>query len=431
MNLILAIPIEVRIAGLFVLGGLLGGMANWAVYRLAWNRRSISPWSPPGPKAPRRSPFDRVPIFGWLTLQREASLHGRGFWIRPMLVELAAAFGLAWLYHFEVTCAGLIVADIPRPVPADWQGMLHAWFVAHALLIWLMLVASLIDLDEKTIPDAITVWGTLVGLLIAGFFPLAALPDWIRFDVAPNFWRILSDQPELWQRMTFNAPGAAPDWPDGFPALWPLVVAMGCWGLWCFGLLRRDWYTRHGLGRAVQLCLARLRRDPSTARIGLLTVVGAVAIGGFRVAGGPGWISLLSALIGMAVAGGLIWVIRILGSFVLRREAMGFGDVTLMSMIGVYVGWQASILIFFFAPLAAVAVGLVVLVLQRNNVIPYGPFLCLATLAVLLGWADLWNHVSPYFAQRWLVPGALACCLFLLPVLLAIWLAIKRLIFRF
>ena len=66
-------------------------------------------------------------------------------------------FGLAWLYWWEIDRLGLLPASTPRPVPVAWMTMLHVQFAVHVLLIWLMLVASLIDADEKTIPDAITV----------------------------------------------------------------------------------------------------------------------------------------------------------------------------------------------------------------------------------------------------------------------------------
>ena len=116
-----------------------------------------------------------MPIFGWLGLRRESKLHGRGFWIRPMLVELFSGVGLAVLYWWEVGQAGLLAA-VPNPIPADWAGNLNAQFFCHAVLILLMLVASLIDADEKTIPDAIAVPGTLLGLAAAALYPWSLLP---------------------------------------------------------------------------------------------------------------------------------------------------------------------------------------------------------------------------------------------------------------
>ena len=423
MNLILAIPLEARLIALFVLGSVLGSLANLATYRLAWRQRAISPWSAADPKAPPRGWFDRVPIFGWLGLWRESPLHGRGFWIRPMLVELLSAFSLAWLYHWEVVEGGLLPADLPAQLPAAWQAALHAQFAVHGLLFWLMLVATLIDLDEKTIPDAITVTGTLVGLVAMSLLPAVALADWPRLPA-------LGELPESWPTMSFGSPTAAPGWPGGAPLFWPLAAALGCWGLWCFGLLRRDWYTRHGLGRAVQLCLARLARDPSTVWIGVVAVVGGLLIALRWWIGGPGWNSLLTALVGMAAAAGLVWSVRLIGGVVLRREAMGFGDVTLMAMIGVYVGWQASVFIFFLAPLVAVIIGLIRYVLCRDKEIPYGPFLCLATLFVLVRWDAVWGWAWLMFRPGWLVPCMLVFCMVLLGLLLAIWQLIKRLLFR-
>ena len=70
---------------------------------------------------------------------------------------------------------------------------------------------------------------------------------------------------------------------------------------------------------------------------------------------------------------------------------MGFGDVTLMAMIGAFLGWQACLIVFFLAPLAGLVLGLVQLILRRGKHIPYGPFLCLAALATIVGWATIWN----------------------------------------
>ena len=107
--------------------------------------------------------------------------------------------------------------------------------------------------------------------------------------------------------------------------------------------------------------------------------------------GGLHWDALLTALVGMAAGGGLVWLVRILGTVALQEEAMGFGDVTLMAMLGAFLGWQACLIVFFLAPLAGLVLGLVQLLLRRGKYIPYGPFLCLAALATIVGWATIWN----------------------------------------
>ena len=89
------------------------------------------------------------------------------------------------------------------------------------------------------------------------------------------------------------------------------------------------------------------------------------------------WAGLLTALVGMAASGGLVWMVRIIGPASLGREAMGFGDVTLMAMIGAFLGWQPCLIVFFLAPCRAGGRA------GRpdpppGREIPYGPFLCLA-----------------------------------------------------
>ena len=422
---------------LFVLGALLGGLANLAAYRLAWHARWISPWSGPDPRAkelkiPPRRLFDRVPIWGWLGLAREAPLHGRGFWIRPMLVELACAFGLAWLYWWEIDQTALLPEALRRAIPRTWMLMLHVQFAVHTLLIWLMLAASLIDTDEKTIPDAITVPGTLLALLISAVYPLSLLPAFVVPAVAgvpPNvvadvIWQNLT--PQALPVMTVTAPNDMPPWLGPCPAAVSLAIALCCWSLACFALLRRDWYARHGWKRAFAILCARLRREPSTCRIAAAALIGSAAITAVWTFGVTAWTGLFTALVGMAAAGGLVWAIRIIASAVLRREAMGFGDVTLMAMLGAFLGWQACLIVFFFAPIVALAVGLTVLVLKRDNEIPYGPFLCLAALLVVVRWSSIWDWAWPRFELGLLIPAIIVACLILMPVLLVVLLALLK-----
>ncbi len=120
---------------------------------------------------------------------------------------------------------------------------------------------------------------------------------------------------------------------------------------------------------------------------------------------------------------------RIIGSAILNQEAMGFGDVTLLAMIGTFVGWQTCPLVFFLAPLAGVLIGVVQRIAHGRQHIPYGPFLCLAALAIIVEWQTVWFAVWPAYAIGWLVPGALVVCLILLAVLLRLWTFLRRVLF--
>ncbi len=139
------------------------------------------------------------------------------------------------------------------------------------------------------------------------------------------------------------------------------------------------------------------------------------------VPGGAEWEGLLSALVGMAASGGLVWLVRIIGTAALRREAMGFGDVTLMAMIGAYLGWQPCMVVFFLAPLAGLIVGVLRLILFRDREIPYGPFLCLATLFLIVRWQTIWDRTQVIFDLGWFVPLLMLGCLAMMALMLSTW----------
>ena len=418
MNLILAVQFELCLAALFVFGVCVGGLLNLGVYRLAYHARSISPWSRPLPDAAPRRWFDRVPVFGWLTLRREAKLHGTAYWLRPMFVELLCGVGFAALYWWEIKQQGLLLPRVPVPGPA----VLHLQYVSHLLLLSLMLVASLIDVDERNIPDSITLPGTLLGLLLAVIFPWSLLPDLLRQVNLDMFGNPLGapPAPPAYDFLHLTSPRPWPQWLDGFPGKWSLGVALGCWWLWCVALMERNWYSRFGFRRALKYFVAGLIRRPSTWGILLMGLAGSAGIVALWFPGGPRWAGLLTALVGMAAGGGVIWAIRILGATVLRREAMGFGDVTLMAMIGAFLGWQACVIVFFLAPFIGLIVGVSNWILRRDNEICYGPFLCLAAAVLIVRWADLWTWAGPLVPPGRLIPVIVLVCLVLMTVLLGI-----------
>ncbi|MFH1300083.1 MAG: A24 family peptidase [Planctomycetota bacterium] len=99
---------------------------------------------------------------------------------------------------------------------------------------------------------------------------------------------------------------------------------------------------------------------------------------------------LAVSLVGLVVGGGVVWAVRIIGQWTLRQEAMGFGDVILMAVIGSFLGWQATVTVFVISPLCALAVVAVSIFFRQTREIPFGPYLSLGALLVLLGWPKIW-----------------------------------------
>jgi leader peptidase (prepilin peptidase)/N-methyltransferase len=94
---------------------------------------------------------------------------------------------------------------------------------------------------------------------------------------------------------------------------------------------------------------------------------------------------------------------------------MGFGDVILLATIGSFLGWQAAVVVFFLAPVCALAVVAVSLLFWRRREIPYGPYLSLAALWVLLGWKSVWPVADRIFSLGPAIP-VLACLMAVLLV---------------
>jgi leader peptidase (prepilin peptidase)/N-methyltransferase len=78
---------------------------------------------------------------------------------------------------------------------------------------------------------------------------------------------------------------------------------------------------------------------------------------------------LAGAVFGACVGAGLLYFVGLLGRLVLRREAMGGGDVAMLAMVGGYLGWEAVLATVF---LGAV-VGLVLELALRSRRAPAPP----------------------------------------------------------
>ena len=360
-----------------------------------FGQRQFGPWGSQHKSASAIKFADRLPIIGWWFLRRDSGVHGSGYWIRPMLIELAMAIAVPMLYWFE-TQTGLLLPEVHRAVmTAPFEPWATQIFVSHLILLGLMVAATFIDFDERTIPDTITVPGTLIALLLSCFSLAWFLPYQQNF--APP---IRSPQ---WLPTTFYLPldprgpltGMDPKWAGGI-GLW---TGFAIWTGWCFALADRRVILRKGFAKAVEFFLAGLTREPTWKILASIWAIGLVVVGVVWGVGGHSWQGLLTSLFGLAIGGGLVWAIRIVASLAMRQEAMGFGDVTLMAMIGAFIGWQGAVMGFFCAPLAAIAIVLVYYMVTRDSAVPFGPYLCAGTILTIIFWDPL--------VVQWFMPNVL------------------------
>lgn len=111
---------------------------------------------------------------------------------------------------------------------------------------------------------------------------------------------------------------------------------------------------------------------------------------------------LTAGLLGAFVGSGLILWVALVAEAILRKEAMGFGDVKLMGAIGAFCGWQGTVFAFF----GGSVIGCLALVVcwpwlrksgsAEGRRIPFGPALVAGAIVYLI-FAEPW--VTAYFSN--------------------------------
>lgn len=436
----------------FCLSATLASLANCVVDALDWIPRYRSPWRRFPKKIrervelPRRRALDFIPILGWLSLARLGNeeiverskreraerrprysslpgLESRFFWVRPFIAEI--------LFASLVTARFFFWRNEPSQL---YRGALSTSLLCWAfesLLFWFALCCSQIDLDDYVIPDALTIPCFVLGILLATSFPFLIEPVWYPLDATgENSTRsICQFTDRLLSRDGFAS--SANEVRNALVAFFALI-----WSFWCFAILDRRFYWRLGFARAFRVFFRRLKRSALTPFVVALWALGiafAVFVAFHNLeasfasdAGDSSLDALASSLVGLVVGALMIWGVRLIGGSALGVEAMGFGDVVLMGAIGSYLGWRGAATVFFIAPFLGVFFGLCRRRFSSAPEIPYGPFLCLATLVYILERDELNDITEPFFTDPVFTLGVGACGLILLGVSLLILRVLKR-----
>ncbi len=269
-------------AAAFGFGAIIGSFLNVVAHRMPLGLSVVRPGSRcPACRTPVRA-IDNVPVLSWLVLRgRCRGCHGR---ISPRyaVVELLSGVLSAAAFHVLVHDAGR-AAD-----PRAW-----VWWAVVLVVTSAMLAASLIDLDHRILPDAITKPGMWSGPVASAFLPELVLgPD-----------------------------RRVPDWLADRLPLESLPVAV---------------------------------------------------------------VAAFVSALGVAVGAGVIWSLGVVGTRIFKKEAMGFGDVKFLGMIGGFVGPVGAGLTLVIAAFVGAIVGVVRVALTGDRYIPFGPFLAIGAYVVLL-----------------------------------------------
>lgn len=84
-----------------------------------------------------------------------------------------------------------------------------------------------------------------------------------------------------------------------------------------------------------------------------------------------------------------MYSLKILGDKAFKKESLGGGDIKLMFLFGLVLGFPMSICTIFLATFIAFPIAIIILFSNKENIIPFGPFLSMAAILILVSKINL------------------------------------------
>lgn len=387
----------------FALGASVGSFLNVVVWRLPRGKSLVSPPSHCPRCLHRLAWYDNIPVFGWIALRGRCRYCAGPISARYPIVEFAtgALFVFYYLMFFVLhvsPCAPMPVATVDTLLdrvtyqPRLMTNILEHWPM-YLLLMFLaasLIAVSLIDAELFIIPLEIPWLMAAVGMLVHATVDGPTMPGAVNLTDSTGISAAMSagGAVGLLISMGLFHLGLLPQsFPGGEPALEIDDASQAGTPDYTPAQIRAE------IGKEILFLLPPL--------IGSLVLVALVqTIPQFRSLW-LGWLKhhwvtgLLGSVLGAMVGGLVIWLARIFGTLMFARVAMGLGDVHLMFGVGAIIGPGPVVIAFFLAPFAGLLVGLYMLITRRRHELPYGPYLSLATLIVILVYCPIVEYLRP------------------------------------
>lgn len=443
-DLMLFLPSIAQLLFVFALGASMGSLINVLVYRIP---RGLSVVSPPSrcPGCQTRLTWrENIPILGWIVLKGRCRFCNAPISPEYPIVEafVAGIFTLFFALWYLVDSNTVWLGVNWGAVAPEWtqSGFVRTWpaFVALLVLLGCLVAMTIIDARTYTIPLVLAWIPAATALVLhvghAAWFGfahgslspihpgLSYASDGTRWYTAEGWtWTLATPSPLNWGWIGAGIGGVL-----GIPVslllqrLGLIRQSFADYEEWEKKALaesnaaeKPDEGSKHGEADPAQVWIKypHARREmfietAFVAPIVILAVAGAW-LSRFLVAQfagpwqqvGPGlpvlvppieaplWLTVLGGVcLGYLVGGGVVWAVRISGSLAFGKEAMGIGDVHLMAGVGACLGWIDAVLGFFGAAFVGLAYALVGLVFggRIRRAMPFGPFLAVSTVLVLL-----------------------------------------------
>ena len=89
-------------------------------------------------------------------------------------------------------------------------------------------------------------------------------------------------------------------------------------------------------------------------------------------------------------------LIKKAGDVIFKQESLGGGDIKLMFLIGLVIGYPMAVCNIFLATFIAFPIALYLLISNKDNIIPFGPFLSMSAIILFiwgLNFSDIINFI--------------------------------------
>ncbi len=383
------VPPVIWLIFFFMMGASIGSFLNVVVWRLPQEMSLIKPGSHcPSCKHPL-SWYDNVPVFAWFYLGGKCRYCKTPYSFKYPFFEFitgAVFAGLYWLYF---------VVGIRDNLPQFEQG---GWiiYVAHIVLISCLLAGSLIDAEHFIIPLSISYFMVFIGFVASGFETRM-----LEYNMMPvEYWNTLV--PYATPKTGALAVGSAVGLGISLIFLKSGLISRSFLELEKWELAK---YKAENDGKEFNEPEPEVNvRAEMVRELAFLCMPVVLAFAAMKLLCTDGgqdaselagnwqlyleqnpWLNgTLGSIYGFMIGAVTVWATRIFGSILFNKEAMGLGDVHLMAGVGAVLGWYIPLIAFFIAPFVGIGWAILRLITKQQREIPYGPFLSIAVIVILL-----------------------------------------------